>query len=87
MAWRRWRCQYPLERARLYFKYAPRACSSPRTRGGDAPIIRGARGVLVENESEASWAQGKVTMGQLLSVKINPPGSCHGREPLRGDES
>jgi hypothetical protein len=31
-------------------------------------------GSVIENESEASWAQGKVTMGQMLGARINPTG-------------
>jgi len=31
-------------------------------------------GVIVEDESEASWAKGKVTMGQMRSALINPTG-------------
>jgi hypothetical protein len=31
-------------------------------------------GTLVENESEASWSQGTVTMGQLQAALINPTG-------------
>ena len=65
----------PLERARLYFKYRPARVlltSDPEAvthRSFGLPA-----GVLVENESEASWVQGKVTMGQLQAALINPTG-------------
>jgi peroxiredoxin len=65
----------PLERARLYFKYRPARVLL--TADPEAAIHRSfgvPAGVLVENESEASWAEGKVTMGQLLAVKMNPTG-------------
>jgi hypothetical protein len=29
---------------------------------------------VVENEPEASWSQGKVAMGQLLALRMNPTG-------------
>jgi hypothetical protein len=31
-------------------------------------------GTLVENESEASWSKGTVTMGQMQAARINPTG-------------
>jgi hypothetical protein len=65
----------PLERARLYFKYRPARVLL--TADPEAAIHRSfgvPAGTLVENESEASWAQGKVTLGQLQSLMINPNG-------------
>ncbi len=65
----------PLERARLYFKYRPaRVLLTADPEATTHRAFGVPAGVLVENESEASWAQGKVTMGQLLAVKINPTG-------------
>jgi len=65
----------PLERARLYFKYRPARvlltadpeASTHRSFGVPA-------GVVVEKESEASWAEGKLTMGQLHALRIDPTG-------------
>ena len=65
----------PLERARLYFKYRPArvlltadpAAATLRSFGVPA-------GVLVEDESEASWSRGTVTMGQMQAALINPTG-------------
>jgi len=64
----------PQERARLYFKYRPARvllaadpeAATHRTFGVPA-------GVIVEDESAASWPQ-SATMGQLLAVEINPTG-------------
>jgi peroxiredoxin len=65
----------PLERARLYFKYRPaRVLLSADPEAATHRSFGVPAGVLVEDESEASWAQGKVTMGQLLGVKVNPTG-------------
>jgi hypothetical protein len=65
----------PLERARLYFKYRPaRVLLTADPEAATHRSFGVPSGVLVENESEASWAQGKVTMGQLLAVKMNPTG-------------
>jgi peroxiredoxin len=65
----------PLERARLYFKYRPARVLL--TADPDAATHRSfgvPAGTLVEHESEASWAQGKVTMGQMLATVVNPTG-------------
>jgi peroxiredoxin len=65
----------PLERARLYFKYRPaRVLLTADPEAATHRSFGVPAGVLVENETEASWAQGKVTMGQLLGVKMNPTG-------------
>jgi peroxiredoxin len=65
----------PLERARLYFKYRPaRVLLAADPEAATHRLFGVPAGVLVENESEASWAQGKVTMGQLLGAKMNPTG-------------
>jgi peroxiredoxin len=65
----------PLERARLYFKYRPARVLL--TADPDAATHRSfgvPEGTLVEKESEASWAQGKVTMAQMVAAKVNPTG-------------
>ena len=65
----------PLERARLYFKYRPaRVLLTADPEAATHRSFGLPAGVLVENESDASWAQGKVTMGQLMGVKMNPTG-------------
>jgi hypothetical protein len=64
----------PLERARLYFKHRPAQvllavdseAATHRSFGVPA-------GVIVENESEASWPL-KVTLGQFQATLINPTG-------------
>ena len=66
----------PLERARLYFKYRPaRVLLTADPEAATHRSFGVPAGTLVENESEASWAQGKVTMGQLQSLMINPEGA------------
>lgn len=65
----------PLERARLYFKYRPaRVLLTADPEAATHRSFGVPAGVVVEKESEASWAQGKFTMGQLLAVKMNPTG-------------
>ena len=65
----------PLERARLYFKYRPtRVLLAADPEAATHQAFGVPAGVLVENESEASWSQGKVTMGQLQSSLVNPTG-------------
>ena len=65
----------PLERARLYFKYRPaRVLLTADPEAATHRSFGVPAGTLVENESEASWAQGKVTMGQLQALMINPKG-------------
>jgi len=66
----------PLERARLYFKYRPaRVLLTADPEAATHRSFGVPEGTLVEKESEASWAQGKVTMSQLQSLKINPNGT------------
>ncbi|MFI5325885.1 MAG: redoxin domain-containing protein [Candidatus Rokuibacteriota bacterium] len=65
----------PLERARLYFKYRPARvllAADPDAKTHQA--FRVPAGTLVENESEASWSRGTVTMGQMQAARINPTG-------------
>ena len=63
----------PVERARLYFKYRPvRVLLAADPEAATHRAFGVPEGVLVEKESEASWAQGKVTMGQLQAALINP---------------
>ena len=65
----------PLERARLYFKYRPaRVLLTADPEAATHRSFGVPAGVVVETESEASWAQGKLTMGQLLAMKIDPTG-------------
>lgn len=63
----------PLERARLYFKYRPaRVLLTADPEAATHRSFGVPAGVVVEKESEASWAQGTLTMGQLLAVKMDP---------------
>lgn len=65
----------PVERARLYLKYRPvRVLLAADPEAATHRAFGVPEGVLVEKESEASWAQGKVTMGQLQAALINPTG-------------
>jgi len=65
----------PLERARLYFKYRPaRVLLAADPEAETHRSFRVPAGTLVENESEASWSQGTVTMGQFQAARINPTG-------------
>jgi hypothetical protein len=65
----------PLERARLYFKYRPsRVLLSADPEAATHRAFGVPAGVVVENESEASWSRGTVTMGQMHKTLINPTG-------------
>ena len=65
----------PLERARLYFKYRPaRVLLAADPEASTHRAFRVPAGVLVEDESEASWTQGRVTMGQMQAALVNPTG-------------
>jgi peroxiredoxin len=65
----------PLARARLYFNYRPaRVLLTADPEAATHRSFGVPAGVLVENESEASWAKGTVTMGQLQAALINPTG-------------
>ena len=65
----------PLERARLYFKYRPaRVLLAADPEAATHRAFRVPEGTLVDNESEASWARGTVTMGQMQAARINPTG-------------
>jgi peroxiredoxin len=71
----------PLERARLYFKYRPaRVLLAADPEAATHRAFRVPAGVIVENESEASWAKGTLTIGQLQATRINPTGELP--EPL-----
>jgi hypothetical protein len=64
----------PLPRARLYFKYRPARVLLAADPEAETHRAFGVpAGVIVEDESAASWPQ-SATMGQLLAVKINPTG-------------
>ena len=65
----------PLERARLYFKYRPARVLL--TADPEATTHRSfglPAGTLVADESQAVWAQGTFTMGQLQASLVNPTG-------------
>jgi peroxiredoxin len=65
----------PLERARLYFNYRPaRVLLAADPEAATHRAFRVPAGVIVEKESEASWAKGTVTIGQLEATRINPTG-------------
>jgi len=65
----------PLERARLYFKYRPaRVLLTADPEAATHRSFGVPAGVLVEDESEASWSRGTVTMGQMQAALINPTG-------------
>jgi len=65
----------PLERARLYFKYRPARVLLAADPEAETHRSFGVpAGVLVEDESEASWSRGTVTMGQMQAALINPTG-------------
>ena len=65
----------PQERARLYFKYRPsRVLLAADPEAATHRSFGVPAGVLVEDESEASWSQGTVTMGQMQAALINPTG-------------
>ena len=69
------------ERARLYFKYRPaRVLLAADAEAATHRAFGVPLGTFVENDSESSWAQGKVTMGQVLASRINPTGELP--EPL-----
>jgi peroxiredoxin len=64
----------PPERARLYFKYRPaKVLLGADPEAATHQAFRLPAGVIVEDESAASWPQ-SVTMGQFQAVKINPTG-------------
>jgi peroxiredoxin len=65
----------PLTRAQLYFKYRPaRVLLAADPEAETHRSFRVPAGAIVENESEASWSKGTVTMNQLLALRINPTG-------------
>jgi peroxiredoxin len=65
----------PLERARLYFKYRPARVLLAADPEAETHRLFGVpAGVLVEDEAEASWSRGTVTMGQMQAALINPTG-------------
>ena len=65
----------PLERARLYFKYRPtRVLLAADPEAATHRAFGVPAGVIVEKESEASWAKGTLTLRQLQATLINPTG-------------
>src|SRR5580765_2822838 len=64
----------PPERARLYFKYRPaKVLLGADSEAATHQAFRLPAGVIVEEESAASWPQ-SVTMGQFQALEINPTG-------------
>ena len=65
----------PQARAQLYFKCRPsRVLLSADPEAATHRAFGVPAGVIVENESEASWSRGTVTMGQMHKTLINPTG-------------
>jgi peroxiredoxin len=65
----------PLERARLYFKYRPaRVLLTADPEAATHRLFGLPEGTLVADESQASWAQGTFTMGQIQASLVNPTG-------------
>jgi hypothetical protein len=65
----------PLERARLYFKYRPaRVLLAADPEAATHRAFGIPEGVPVEDESQASWAQGTFTMAQLQANLVNHTG-------------
>jgi len=65
----------PLTRAQLYFKYRPaRVLLAADPEAETHRSFRVPAGTFVENESEASWSKGTVTMGQFQALRVNPTG-------------
>ena len=65
----------PLERARLFFKYRPaRVLITADPEAATHKSFGLPEGTPVADESQASWAQGTFTMGQLQATLVNPTG-------------
>jgi len=65
----------PQERARLYFKYRPsRVLLAADPEAATHRLFGVPEGVVVEDESQASWSLGRFTMGQLQASLVNPTG-------------
>jgi peroxiredoxin len=65
----------PLERARLYFKYRPaRVLLTADPEAATHRLFGLPEGMPVADESQASWARGTFTMGQLQANLVNPTG-------------
>jgi peroxiredoxin len=79
----------PLERARLYFKYRPaRVLLTADPEAATHRSFRLPEGTPVADESQASWAQGTFTMGQLQASLINPTGELpEPQNVLQGNET
>lgn len=68
-------CRTPLKRARLYFKYRPaRVLLAAEPEAATHRAFGVPEGMLVEDESQASWPLGTFTMGQLQASLVNPTG-------------
>ncbi|MFI5325886.1 MAG: redoxin domain-containing protein [Candidatus Rokuibacteriota bacterium] len=79
----------PLARARLYFKYRPaRVLLTADPEAATHRVFGLPEGTLVADESQASWAQGTFTMGQLQATLINPTGELpEPQSVLQGNET
>jgi len=79
----------PLERARLYFKYRPaRVLLTADPEAATHRVFGLPEGTLVADESQASWAQGTFTLGQLQASLINPTGELpEPQNVLQGNET
>jgi hypothetical protein len=65
----------PLERARLYFKYRPaRMLLTADPEAATHRLFGVPEGTPVGDESQASWAHGTFTMGQMQASLVNPTG-------------
>src|SRR6266581_7938314 len=59
----------PPERARLYFKYRPaRVLLAADPEAATHQSFGAPAGVVIEDESQASWSKGTVTMAQMQAV-------------------
>ena len=78
----------PLTRAQLYFKYRPvRVLLAADPEAETHRAFRVPAGVLVENESEVSWTEGRMSMNLLLSLKLNPKGLPEPMNPFAAMET
>jgi hypothetical protein len=65
----------PLERARLYFKYRPaRVLLTADPEAATHRLFGVPEGTPVADESQAVWARGTFTLGQLQASLVNPTG-------------
>ena len=73
----------PLDRSRLDVKYRPtRVLLTADPEAATHRSFALPEGVPVEDESQASWAQGTFTMGQLQANLVNPTGELPGPQNI-----